>query len=188
MCFALLSWSRLCWLLSHKKLFVITYLLEDEQELSLGMLIRLKRINNFWVIHASFVILSHIFTINYIIFMHFVGLTYWQDAKCQFPVIAVFVFQKSHNRKYRRIALKIYGEFLCKIRHHHVEGQPGGPPRGQGWPPAAGPPRGAGGTRPYPLGTSTAPSDAYKTPFDLKPRGRPLFSTNSTPTRRHRKP
>jgi hypothetical protein len=27
--------------------FVITYLLEDEQELSLGMLIRLKRIYNF---------------------------------------------------------------------------------------------------------------------------------------------
>ena len=31
-----------------KNYFVITYLLEDEQELSLGMLIRLKRIYNFW--------------------------------------------------------------------------------------------------------------------------------------------
>ena len=29
-------------------LFVITYLLEDEQELSLGMMIRCKRIYNFW--------------------------------------------------------------------------------------------------------------------------------------------
>ena len=30
-----------------KNYFVITYLLEDEQELSLGMLIRCKRIYNF---------------------------------------------------------------------------------------------------------------------------------------------
>ena len=30
-----------------KNYFVITYLLEDEQELSLGMLIRVKRIYNF---------------------------------------------------------------------------------------------------------------------------------------------
>ena len=32
---------------TSKIIFVITYLLEDEQELSLGMLIRLKRIYNF---------------------------------------------------------------------------------------------------------------------------------------------
>ena len=43
-------------------------------------LIRLKRIYNFWVIHASFVILPHVLTVIYIIFMHFVRLTYWQDA------------------------------------------------------------------------------------------------------------
>ena len=30
----------------------IIYLLEDEQELSLGMLIRLQRIYNFWLLHA----------------------------------------------------------------------------------------------------------------------------------------
>ena len=30
-----------------KNYFVITYLLEDKQELSLGMLIRVKRIHNF---------------------------------------------------------------------------------------------------------------------------------------------
>ena len=46
--------------------------------------IRLKRIYNFLVIHASFVLLSHVFTVNYIIFMHFVRLTYWQDAKLSF--------------------------------------------------------------------------------------------------------
>jgi hypothetical protein len=43
-------WSRLCRCMSPQKIisFVITYLLEDEQELSLGMLIHLKRIYNFW--------------------------------------------------------------------------------------------------------------------------------------------
>ena len=42
--------------------FVITYLLEDEQELSLGMLIRCKRIYNFWcsmpVLHQLSYVLS----------------------------------------------------------------------------------------------------------------------------------
>jgi hypothetical protein len=43
-------WSRLCRCMSPQNLFlfVITYLLEDEQELSMGMLIRLQRIHNFW--------------------------------------------------------------------------------------------------------------------------------------------
>ena len=36
-------------------MLVIIYLLEDEQELSLGMLIRPKRIYNFCLLHASFV-------------------------------------------------------------------------------------------------------------------------------------
>ena len=37
----------------HQKLFFfIIYLLEDEQELSLGMLIRLQRIYNFLLFHA----------------------------------------------------------------------------------------------------------------------------------------
>ena len=40
----------------HKNSVFIIYLLEDEQELSLGMLIRLQRIYNFWLFHA--VILS----------------------------------------------------------------------------------------------------------------------------------
>ena len=46
-----------------KNYFVITYLLDDEYELSLVMLIRVKRIYNFSLIHASFVMLSHVFTI-----------------------------------------------------------------------------------------------------------------------------
>ena len=48
--------------MSPQKLFFlfITYLLEDEQELSLGMLIRCKRIHNFLMFHAWFYLLSYV--------------------------------------------------------------------------------------------------------------------------------
>ena len=47
-------WSSLWWCMSPQKLFFlfITYLLEDEHELSLGMLIHCKCIYNFWLLHA----------------------------------------------------------------------------------------------------------------------------------------
>ena len=46
----------------HKKyIFFIIYLLEDEQELSLGMLIRLRRIYNFLLFHANIIQLSYTF-------------------------------------------------------------------------------------------------------------------------------
>ena len=60
--------------IQHQKLSLfIIYLLEDEQELSLGMLIRLKRIYNFLLFHA--IILSLLYTF-YSILYYFSGLTY----------------------------------------------------------------------------------------------------------------
>ena len=55
-----------------KNYFVIIYLLEDEQELSLGMLIRPKRIYNFWLFHAIFMLLALVFILSLL----FIGLTY----------------------------------------------------------------------------------------------------------------
>ena len=43
------------WHVTTEIMLVIIYLLEDEQELSLGMLIRPKRIYNFCLLHACFV-------------------------------------------------------------------------------------------------------------------------------------
>src|SRR3954465_9754606 len=43
------------WHVTIEIMLVIIYLLEDEQKLSLGMLIRPKCINNFCLLHASFV-------------------------------------------------------------------------------------------------------------------------------------
>ena len=45
----------------QKKSVFIIYLLEDEQELSLGMLIHLQHIYNFGCIHAMFIIFLHDF-------------------------------------------------------------------------------------------------------------------------------
>ena len=71
-------WSSLWWCMSPQKLFFlfITYLLEDEQELSLGMLIRCKRIYNFWCSMLGFIYFL-IFCPHFgVLFIHFLGLTY----------------------------------------------------------------------------------------------------------------
>src|SRR4051812_12502026 len=47
------------WHVTTEIMFVIIFLLEDEQELSLGMLIRPKRIYNFCLVHACLVLLCH---------------------------------------------------------------------------------------------------------------------------------
>ena len=53
----------------------------------------------------------HMFLLSYyIIFMHFVGLTYRQDAQCQFPVFVA----ESYFWKYSRNWTKIYDDFLFK--------------------------------------------------------------------------
>ena len=77
--------------------FVITYLLKDEQELSLGMLIRCKCIYNFWcsllVLHKFVYVLCALCGI----IMYFLELTYWQDAAVPVPVFCCFWFQKSYT-------------------------------------------------------------------------------------------
>ena len=54
----------------QKLSFVVVYLLEDEYELSLGMLIRLKRIYNFCLLHALFMTLLHVLLELSYLFQH----------------------------------------------------------------------------------------------------------------------
>ena len=54
----------------------IVYLLEDEHELSLGMLIRLQRIHNFLCSMLVLYQLLHVLHLLYVTFIHFPGLTY----------------------------------------------------------------------------------------------------------------
>ena len=54
-----------------KSSFFIIYLVEDEQELSLGMLIRLQRIYNFWLFHAILSTVLDIYGLYYTLLYHF---------------------------------------------------------------------------------------------------------------------
>ena len=71
-------WSSLWWCMSPQKLFFlfITYLLEDEQELSLGMLIHCKCIYNFWCSMLGFIYFLMFSPHFGVLFIWFLGLTY----------------------------------------------------------------------------------------------------------------
>ena len=90
--------------------------------------------------------------------------------------------------KYSRNWIKIYGDYFYAKTKTESEGQPGRRPTGQRSPPAASQGGPTGGARPYPVGTPSVPSDAYKIPINLKTSGRPLFSAEDIPTCRHLKP
>jgi hypothetical protein len=76
--------------------FVITYLLKDEQELSLGMPIRLKRIYNFLCSMLVFTPFALCFVTLRGIFMRFPELTYSQDATVPVPRFLLFLcFRKA---------------------------------------------------------------------------------------------
>jgi hypothetical protein len=76
--------------------FVITDLLKDEQELSLGMLICLKRIYNFWCSMLIFTPFAYYFIILHGVFMRFPELTYWQDATVLVSCFLLFLcFRKA---------------------------------------------------------------------------------------------
>ena len=83
----------------------IIYLLEDEQELSLGMLIRLQRIYNFWLLHA---ILSSVFDI---IWLYFSLLYYfWTNLLTGGPAQNCCFFPISEFRR-KRISNRVQMEW-----------------------------------------------------------------------------
>jgi hypothetical protein len=78
--------------------FVITYLLEDEQELSLGMLDTSKTYLYFLMLHACFYTICLVFRYTSWHFNAFYGtslLTSRHSASSMFS--AIFVFQKSYT-------------------------------------------------------------------------------------------
>ena len=79
----------------HQNYVLIIYLLGDEKELSLGILIRIQRIYSFWLFHA--VILSFLDVLQSVCshFISFLVLTYWHSAQCQLLFSACFL----HCRK-----------------------------------------------------------------------------------------
>ena len=125
-------------------------------------LIRVKHIYNFLLIHASFVMLSHV---SIIILHHFYAFFRTNLlTRCPVPVscFCCFCISEIYFWKYSRNWTKIYGDFLCEGRHQKTKGQPWGPPTGQGRPPAATYPREVGGTRPCSLCVPRPPSTPIK--------------------------
>src|ERR1041384_291358 len=75
------------WHVSTEIMLVIIYLLEDKQELSLGMLIRPKRIYNFCLLHACSVLLCHVLLELSYTFEHI-----WTNLLTQCTQLPVAVF------------------------------------------------------------------------------------------------
>ena len=72
------------WHVTTEIMIVIIYLLEDEQELSLGMLIHPNRINNFCFLHTYFGEISMCFATLSYIFQHIWTNLLTQCTQCQF--------------------------------------------------------------------------------------------------------
>src|SRR3954463_14329972 len=75
------------WHVTTEIMLVIIYLLKDEQELSLGMLICPKRIYNFCLLHACFVRLRHVLLELSYTFEHI-----WTNLLTQCTQLPVAVF------------------------------------------------------------------------------------------------
>ena len=106
------------------------YLLEDEQELSLGMLIRLQRIYNLWSIHA--VILSFLGVLQsfYSNFISFLGLTYWPSAHCQLLFFACFLHRRKSISNGVQTPRNFLDNFYGPEHPRWAREAPGGAPRG----------------------------------------------------------
>src|SRR3954467_6047406 len=145
-------------------MLVIIYLLEDEQELSLGMLIRPKRIYNFCLLHASFGRYCYdIYTLPYT-FDHI-----WTNLLTQCTPVPVSIFccfcilGFSIMKTVRKIPEKIYKKSAFQNLPGPRSTAGGGPPGAEApwWRPplgraggggALGPPGGGGALWAPPLG------------------------------------
>ena len=96
----------------HQKLSFYHYLLEDEQELSLGMQIRLQRIYNFLLFHAVIISILDVFIIIYRNFISFFGtnlLTQCQSSSCCF---CLFFTSQNISTKRSPIAMNLFRDFF----------------------------------------------------------------------------
>ena len=120
----MITWSRLWLVACHfKNYFVTTYLLGDEQELSLGMLIRLRHIYNFWCYMLDYISVPRVF----IIFLYYFGMIYGTKllTRCpvSVPVFCCLFVSKKLFRKVSRNALKIYGNYFQAKTSPEPEGR-----------------------------------------------------------------
>ena len=96
--------------MSLQKLFCfIVYLLEDEYELSLGMLIRLKRIYNFFMFHVDIIPIVTCFTYTSYHFYTFSGTNLLTRCHSASSYFLLFLYS-------RKASLEIFSELDKKLR------------------------------------------------------------------------
>src|SRR4051812_37903006 len=93
-------------------MLVIIYLLEDEQELSLGMLIRPKNIYNFCLFHAYIGDIAMCFVTLSCLLQHI-----WTNLLTQCPSASFCLLLSVHCRKMSNIKV------LGKIQKNHIKNQ-----------------------------------------------------------------
>src|SRR3954468_20151974 len=165
------------WHVTIEIMLVIIYLLEDEQELSLGMLIRPKRIYNFCLLHASFGWYCYdIYTLPYT-FDHI-----WTNLLTQCTPVPVSVFccfcisGFPITKTARKIPEKLYKKSAFR-KLPRTRSRAGGGPPGLQAPWWRGPPPGrAGGGARGPPASANAPLGIY-----LKPVAETLTSDPFSP-------
>src|ERR1043165_8542548 len=118
-------------------MLVIIYLLEDEQELSLGMLIRPKRIYNFCLLHACFVSLCHDLIELYYTFGPIWTNLLTQCTQLPVPGFLLFLFFRFSGgikcpKNSRKIILKISTTEDSRITKPEPRGHSQPPRRGGG--------------------------------------------------------
>ena len=129
----MITWSRLWLVACHfKNYFVITYLLEDKQELSLGILIRLRRMYNFLCSMLDYISVPHVL----IMFLYHFGMIYGTNllTRCPEPVpifYCLFISEKLFWEVSRN-ALKIYGNYSQAETSPEPEGRLQGGPQPPG--------------------------------------------------------
>src|SRR3954470_12942706 len=97
------------WNVTTKIILVIICLLEDEQELSLGMLICPKRIYNFCLLHACFGCYCYVFATPSYLFQHIWTNLLTQCTQCQFLSADVCELQVyTHIYSGQKNPIKIY--------------------------------------------------------------------------------
>ena len=87
------------------------------------------------IFYCSMLILyqCHMFLLSYyIILRHFIGLTYWQDAQCQFPDFVLFLLRKVTSGNILGITRKFTTIFYWGNEDGSQKGDPGRDPQPRG--------------------------------------------------------
>src|ERR1043165_1123477 len=176
------------WHVTTEIMLVIICLLEDEQELSLGMLIRPKRIYNFCLLHACFVGLCHVLLELLYTFGPIWTNILTQCTQLPVPVFCCFCISGFPIIKVPNKSRKNYIKNQRSGSFRNNQDTVGGPP----------PASQEGAWRGPALGRATCPPECHVAPLGAPfgpyfyPRGgnpdsRPLFARSNSDLRRHRK-